>query len=367
MAPWAALITGAIGSTFHMLVARLVMKRLLVDDPLAATAVHAGGGLWGLLAVGLFDTSAGLLTTGQGALLAAQALLALCIFCWSAAMTAVVILAIDAVSGVRQSPLADLLEVYHDQGEHMFGNEELMTTEFWAMLQDPASELLRMLHTAMENEHSDEQLDALLAMNTFNARLIAFTDRAATGRSRSSGGHSYRATTRSAGMPASPSSSSFHRFSTGRSARSARSARSGRSERSATSDLLTEKQLTYLKELATAVCGLYLADDADLLANVSSSSRKQALDRTMQALAGERELDSSHGLLSRCSDLRLRLRRQSGSMVTPDGSAVSADALESRRTRSRISGRKPHMWVAPDATVMWFASPTRGLSTLHEA
>lgn len=54
VAPWAAVVIGAIAPFVMVATAALVERRLKVDDPVGAVGVHAGGGLWGLLAVGIF-------------------------------------------------------------------------------------------------------------------------------------------------------------------------------------------------------------------------------------------------------------------------------------------------------------------------
>ncbi|KAL3937107.1 MAG: hypothetical protein SGBAC_007715 [Bacillariaceae sp.] len=53
-----ALIIGAVGSVYCNWINDTVMKRWLrLDDPVGAIGVHAGGGLWGVMAVGLFADS----------------------------------------------------------------------------------------------------------------------------------------------------------------------------------------------------------------------------------------------------------------------------------------------------------------------
>ncbi|KAJ1624091.1 ammonium transporter AmtB-like domain-containing protein [Pavlovales sp. CCMP2436] len=51
--PWAAIIIGGIGGIIMLLTSKLVLK-LKIDDPLDAFAVHAGGGMWALIATGIF-------------------------------------------------------------------------------------------------------------------------------------------------------------------------------------------------------------------------------------------------------------------------------------------------------------------------
>lgn len=52
--PWAAVVIGAIAAPVMMMTARFVERKLKVDDAVGAVAVHFGGGVWGLLAVGIF-------------------------------------------------------------------------------------------------------------------------------------------------------------------------------------------------------------------------------------------------------------------------------------------------------------------------
>jgi Amt family ammonium transporter len=54
IAPWAAAVIGAISGVIVVEVVLIVERRLKVDDPVGAVAVHGANGLWGVLAVGLF-------------------------------------------------------------------------------------------------------------------------------------------------------------------------------------------------------------------------------------------------------------------------------------------------------------------------
>lgn len=73
------------------------MDNLKIDDPVGAVAVHGVGGVWGLLAVGVFidaDTvlkmssgHKGVLKGGGVYLLAVQALASVCITAWSVTTT----------------------------------------------------------------------------------------------------------------------------------------------------------------------------------------------------------------------------------------------------------------------------------------
>lgn len=52
--PWAAFIIGAIGGFVYFVASKVNLNVLKIDDPLDAIAVHAGCGIWGLLAGGAF-------------------------------------------------------------------------------------------------------------------------------------------------------------------------------------------------------------------------------------------------------------------------------------------------------------------------
>ncbi len=54
LTPVAAAVTGVIAGTLVIFAVELLELRLSVDDPAGAVSVHAVGGLWGLLAVGMF-------------------------------------------------------------------------------------------------------------------------------------------------------------------------------------------------------------------------------------------------------------------------------------------------------------------------
>jgi len=53
--PWSAFLIGVIGSIIYDFSCKLWAK-LDVDDPIEASQVHGSCGLWGLIAVGIFDT-----------------------------------------------------------------------------------------------------------------------------------------------------------------------------------------------------------------------------------------------------------------------------------------------------------------------
>jgi ammonium transporter, Amt family len=78
---WSAIIIGAISGVI-VIYATLLVDHLKVDDPVGAVAVHGFNGVFGTIAVGLFDMSQGLLTTGDFSLLKIQLLGAAVVVVW---------------------------------------------------------------------------------------------------------------------------------------------------------------------------------------------------------------------------------------------------------------------------------------------
>lgn len=78
---WSAVVIGAISGSL-VIYSTLFVDYLKVDDPVGAVAVHGFSGVFGTIAVGLFDRSAGLLTTGDYSLLLVQLLGAAVVITW---------------------------------------------------------------------------------------------------------------------------------------------------------------------------------------------------------------------------------------------------------------------------------------------
>jgi Amt family ammonium transporter len=78
---WSAILIGMV-SGLIVIFATLLVDYLKVDDPVGAVAVHGFNGVFGTIAVGLFDKSQGLFTTGNGTLLEIQILGAVVVTAW---------------------------------------------------------------------------------------------------------------------------------------------------------------------------------------------------------------------------------------------------------------------------------------------
>ena len=61
---WSAVIIGTIGAIVYQLAGKL-MFRWKIDDPIEASQIHGFCGIWGVVAVGIFDLEKGLLYSGS--------------------------------------------------------------------------------------------------------------------------------------------------------------------------------------------------------------------------------------------------------------------------------------------------------------
>ncbi|MGG3574056.1 ammonium transporter [Bacillus gobiensis] len=97
-----AIVIGAIGGLI-VIFATLLVDQLKVDDPVGAVAVHGFTGVFGTIAVGLFDTSEGLFTTGNASLLLIQVLGAAVVVVWGLVGGTIVAKVCEKTVGFRAS------------------------------------------------------------------------------------------------------------------------------------------------------------------------------------------------------------------------------------------------------------------------
>jgi ammonium transporter, Amt family len=104
---WAAVVIGVVAALIMMWSLGFVERVLKVDDPVGAVSVHAAGGLWGLLAVGIFaDGTYGDvrgLIVGEWGQLVAQLISMGAVTVWTLATGYVVFALIRATIGLRAS------------------------------------------------------------------------------------------------------------------------------------------------------------------------------------------------------------------------------------------------------------------------
>lgn len=105
-----AAIIGGVAGILVVLAVEFIDKKLHVDDPVGAVAVHGVNGLWGGLAVGLFATptapnssAAGLFYGGGWGQLGTQALGVLAIAAWTIATMTLIFWIIKKTNGLRVS------------------------------------------------------------------------------------------------------------------------------------------------------------------------------------------------------------------------------------------------------------------------
>jgi Amt family ammonium transporter len=120
VAPWAAAVIGGCAGLVVVYVVLLVERRLKVDDPVGAVAVHGACGLWGLLAVGLFaDGTYGVglngvdgpvkgLFYGDGGQLAAQVTDVVVLVAFCSLMTIIFFNILKRTIGMRSDEAAEI-------------------------------------------------------------------------------------------------------------------------------------------------------------------------------------------------------------------------------------------------------------------
>jgi Amt family ammonium transporter len=92
------------------------LDKVRVDDPVGAVPVHAFGGVWGTLAVGLFHETDGLFYGGGWTQLGAQALGVAAVFGWVILTTGVLFITLKYTLGLRVNEEAEKAGL--DYSEH---------------------------------------------------------------------------------------------------------------------------------------------------------------------------------------------------------------------------------------------------------
>ena len=104
---WAAVVIGGVAGILVFVVAEGLERLLHLDDPVWAVGCHAGGGIWGLLAVGIFANGdyggvSGLIAGDSGQIVA-QAISVLALVAWTGITSAVIFIALKSTMGLRVS------------------------------------------------------------------------------------------------------------------------------------------------------------------------------------------------------------------------------------------------------------------------
>lgn len=101
-----SIIIGAVSGILVVVIVEFLDKKLHIDDPVGAVAVHMGNGIWGTFAVGLFSTGAngagkGLFYGGGFAQLGIQTVGFLAVASWTVVTMIIVFFAIKKFHGLR--------------------------------------------------------------------------------------------------------------------------------------------------------------------------------------------------------------------------------------------------------------------------
>ena len=117
--PIGAFFIGLIAGVLVVVAVEFIDKKLHIDDPVGAIAVHGANGLWGTLAVGLFSSAAvceandltvqnGLFYGGGGWLLLTQFIGVLCIAAWTILTMVGLFLLLKKTVGLRAAKIEEI-------------------------------------------------------------------------------------------------------------------------------------------------------------------------------------------------------------------------------------------------------------------
>ena len=111
-----AVIIGAVAGVIVVYSVSMIDSLLKIDDPVGAVSVHLVNGIWGTLAVGLFNTESGLFYGGGFAQLGSQIVGTVAIGAFTAIFSGIVWTVLKSTMGIRVSPEEELEGL--DVGEH---------------------------------------------------------------------------------------------------------------------------------------------------------------------------------------------------------------------------------------------------------
>jgi Amt family ammonium transporter len=122
---WAAFLIGAVGGILMLVGGWFVEHVLKIDDPISAFAVHGIGGIWGLLAIGIFADGkylgVGGLITGNVNQLTAQFISIIAVLAWATITGLMVFFGIKFTIGLRASEKEELVGLdLHEHGTEVY-------------------------------------------------------------------------------------------------------------------------------------------------------------------------------------------------------------------------------------------------------
>lgn len=111
-----ATIIGLVDGILVVIVVEFIDQKLKIDDPVGAVAVHGCNGLWGTVAVGLFDYNNGVFYGGGFHQLGVQVLGVVCIAAYTAVAMTIVFTILKHTIGLRVSAEEEIMGL--DIAEH---------------------------------------------------------------------------------------------------------------------------------------------------------------------------------------------------------------------------------------------------------
>ncbi|RNF39233.1 ammonium transporter [Planococcus salinus] len=96
-----AIVIGLIAGIIMTEAIHILDSKIRVDDPVGAISVHGIAGIWGTVAIGLFDTTGGLLYGGGTEILGIQTVGVLAVIAWTSIATGVVLAVISLFVPLR--------------------------------------------------------------------------------------------------------------------------------------------------------------------------------------------------------------------------------------------------------------------------
>jgi Amt family ammonium transporter len=136
------LIIGLIGTVVYLLACKL-FEKLKIDDPMEGSQIHTFGGLWGLLAVSIFDNDEGLLVKGNFNIMVYQLIGALSIIAWAFTISFLYFYTLKRVKKFRVGHIYEItgMDVLMHGGTDLISNEMINKIE------------MRQRSLANSNEH----------------------------------------------------------------------------------------------------------------------------------------------------------------------------------------------------------------------
>jgi len=88
-----------------------ILNKYKIDDPIGSFQIFGASGLWGCLAVGIFDKNLGLINTGSFSMLEVQALGCVVIVAWSSIFSIIFFRIFKAIGRLRVNQFYEVIGI----------------------------------------------------------------------------------------------------------------------------------------------------------------------------------------------------------------------------------------------------------------